>query len=168
RTVSLKLAGLGRIALLEGDLDRADPLHSRALSVAQEHSDAVAEQFADAGIALTARRRGDLDLAERSLRRRLAWNRRVDGRIGTAFILTQLGFVAEQRGDAAEALDLHRQGLGEAERGGDPRAVALALEGLAGARSLAGEHGAAAELLDRARALRDGVGMPLPPAERWD
>ncbi|MES0833040.1 ATP-binding protein [Nocardiopsis tropica] len=168
RTVSLKLAGLGRIALLEGDLDRADTLHSRALSVAQEHSDAVAEQFADAGIALTARRRGDLDLAERSLRRRLAWNRRVDGRIGTAFILTQLGFVAEQRGDAAEALDLHRQGLGEAERGGDPRAVALALEGLAGARSLAGEHGAAAELLDRARALRDGVGMPLPPAERWD
>ncbi|XKK39530.1 hypothetical protein HFP72_00745 [Nocardiopsis sp. ARC36] len=65
----------------------------------------------------------------------------MDGRIGTAFILTQLGFVAEQRGDAAEALDLHRQGLGEAERGGDPRAVALALEGLAGARSWRGSTG---------------------------
>ncbi|MFD3687356.1 BTAD domain-containing putative transcriptional regulator [Nocardiopsis sp. NPDC058631] len=167
-TVSLTLSGLGRIAFLDGDLDRADALHDRALRVAQEHSDALAEQFADAGIALTARRRGDLDLAERSLRRRLEWNRRADGRIGTAFILTQLGFVAEQRGDAAVALDLHRQGLAEAERSGDPRAVALALEGLAGARSLAGEHGGAAELLERAHALRDGVGTPLPAAERWD
>jgi len=167
-TVSLTLSGLGRIAFLDGDLDRADALHTRALRVAQEHSDAPAEQFADAGIALTARRRGDLDLAERSLRRRLEWNRRADGRIGTAFILTQLGFVAEQRGDAAGALDLHREGLAEAERSGDPRAVALALEGLAGARSLSGEYDGAAALLERAHALRDGVGTPLPAAERWD
>ncbi|PDP89433.1 AfsR family transcriptional regulator [Glycomyces fuscus] len=167
-TVSLKLSGLGRVALLEADLDRADELHARALRVAEEHADPVGEQFADAGIALTARRRGDLDLAERSLLRRLEWNRRVDGRTGTAFILTQLGFVAEQRGEADRALDLHGRARHEAERSGDPRAVALALEGLAGAHALAGGHGRARRLLERAAALREEAGAPLAAVERWD
>ncbi|WP_394328493.1 ATP-binding protein, partial [Nocardiopsis sp. TSRI0078] len=167
-TVSLKLSGLGRVALLEGDLDRADALHERALRVAEENADVVGEQFADAGIVLAARRRGDLDRAERSLLRRLEWNRDADGRIGTAFILTQLGFVAEQRGDAEQALELHGQARAEAERSGDPRAVALALEGLAGATALAGGHDRAVELLGRAEALRERAGAPLTAAERWD
>ncbi|ASU58885.1 ATP-binding protein [Nocardiopsis dassonvillei] len=167
-TFSLKLSGLGRVALLGGDLDRADVLHARALRVAEEHADPVGEQFADAGIALAARRRGDLDLAERSLLYRLEWNRRVDGRIGTAFILTQLGFVAEQRGDADAALELHGRARREAERSGDPRAVALAMEGLAGAHALAGGHGRATRLLERAAALREEAGAPLAAVERWD
>jgi predicted ATPase/DNA-binding SARP family transcriptional activator len=167
-TVSLKLSGLGRVALLGGDLDRADALHTRALRVAREHAYSVGEQFADAGTALTARRRGDLDLAERSLLRHLEWNRRVDGRSGTAFILTQLGFVAEQRGAADQALELHTRARREAERSGDPRAVALALEGLAGAHALAGGHGRAMRLLERAAALREEAGAPLAAVERWD
>lgn len=167
-TFSLKLSGLGRVALLNADLERADALHARALRVAEEHADPVGEQFADAGIALAARRRGDLDLAERSLLRRLEWNRRVDGRIGTAFILTQLGFVAEQRGDADAALELHGRARREAERSGDPRAVALAVEGLAGAHALAGGHGRATRLLERAAALREEAGAPLAAVERWD
>lgn len=54
-------------------------------------------------------------------------------------ILAELGFAAEQRGDADAALDLHRQDFTAARRTGDPRAVALALEGLAGAQRLAGD-----------------------------
>ncbi|WP_160051555.1 BTAD domain-containing putative transcriptional regulator [Nocardiopsis sp. FR26] len=168
RTVSLKLSGLGRVALLRGDLDRADALHERALRVAEEQADAVGEQFADAGIALAARRRGDLERAERTLCRRLEWNRCADGRIGTAFILSQLGFVAEQRGQADRALELHGRARREAERGGDPRAVALALEGMAGAHALAGERDRARELLERAGGLREEAGAPLVGAERWD
>ncbi|RKS09095.1 putative ATPase [Nocardiopsis sp. Huas11] len=167
-SAGLTLSGLGRIAMLTGDLDRADVLLTRAGRLAAERSDAVGEQFADAGIALVARRRGDLDRAERSLRRWLDWNRRTSGRVGLAFILTQLGYTAEQRGDADGALELHTEAEAEARASGDPRAVALALEGLAGAHALAGDRDQADDLLKRAAALRDEVGAPLIAAERFD
>ncbi|SHJ42676.1 Predicted ATPase [Nocardiopsis flavescens] len=168
RAVSRHAAGLGRAALLSGDLDRADALHGRALRLAEEQGDTVAAQYADAGISLTARRRGDLDRAEASLTRWLEWNRRTDGHIGAAFIHTQLGYAAEQRGDPERALELHARGREQALLSGDPRALALSLEGEAGARSLAGEHTAAAELLERAAALRESAGAPLTGVERWD
>ncbi|MEU0491213.1 BTAD domain-containing putative transcriptional regulator [Nocardiopsis sp. NPDC006139] len=168
RDVSRHASGLGRTALLTGDLDRADTLHERALRLAEEQHDTVAAQYADAGIALTARRRGDLDRAEASLTRWLEWNRRTDGHIGAAFLHTQLGYIAEQRGEPARALELHARGLEHARLSGDPRALALAMEGEAGARSLVGEHAAAADLLDRAAALRASAGAPLAGIERWD
>ncbi|MFL1381631.1 BTAD domain-containing putative transcriptional regulator [Nocardiopsis protaetiae] len=168
REVSRHASGLGRVALLSGDLDRADTLHERALRLAEEQHDAVAAQYADAGIALTARRRGDLDRAEASLTRWLEWNRRTDGHIGAAFLHTQLGYIAEQRGEPGRALELHARGREHARRSGDPRALALALEGEAGARSLAGEHTAAADLLERAAALRASTGAPLTGVELRD
>lgn len=60
---------------------------------------------------------------------------------------------------------------GGARRSGDPRALALAFEGLAGADSVAADSlgaGAAAELLGTAAALRESLGTPLPAAERRD
>ncbi|MFI1103906.1 hypothetical protein [Streptomyces melanogenes] len=87
---------------------------------------------------------------------------------GAALILAELGFVAEQRGDALQAHTLHLEGLTAARRTGDPRAVALALEGLAGAQSLAGRPHDTARLLGTAAAVRESVGAPLPQAERGD
>jgi hypothetical protein len=55
-----------------------------------------------------------------------------------------------------------------ARRGGDPRAIALGLEGLAGAEALAGAYHRAARLLGAAAASRESVGAPLPRAERGD
>jgi hypothetical protein len=46
--------------------------------------------------------------------------------------------------------------------------MGLALEGLAGARALAGHHGQAARLLGMADAARRSAGAPLPPAEQDD
>ncbi|TMR96402.1 hypothetical protein EJK15_23725 [Nonomuraea basaltis] len=45
---------------------------------------------------------------------------------------------------------------------------ALALEGLAGAHAVAGNHRTAARLLGAASAARDSVGAPLPTGERGD
>ncbi|MFP3992464.1 BTAD domain-containing putative transcriptional regulator, partial [Streptomyces sp. E11-3] len=147
---SLRWSELGRIALLTGDHERADSYHERARRLAVEHSDRPAEEFAEVGLALGARRRGRLDVAERYLRTWLEWNHRFTATNGSALILAELGFVAELRGDAESALSLHRRGLAAARDTGDPRAVALALEGLAGARALAGEHADAARLLGAA------------------
>ncbi|MFE2294154.1 BTAD domain-containing putative transcriptional regulator [Streptomyces sp. NPDC059452] len=166
--VSMRWSELGRLALLEGDHDRADALHERGRAVAVAHGDPAGQEFADVGLALSARRRGDPARAEELLLPWLEWNRRFAADNGTALILAELGFAAEQRGDPHSALDLHAQGLAAARRTGDPRAVALALEGLAGARLLAGRPRRARTTLGAATRLRASVGAPLPPGERGD
>ncbi|QYN32291.1 AAA family ATPase [Pseudonocardia sp. DSM 110487] len=164
---SMRLSGLGRIALLAGDLAEADALHERARRMAVHGAHPVAEEFAEIGLALSARRAGRFADAERHLRRWIDWLRTVDGEPGLALVLAELGFVAEQRGDLAAARRTHLDGLAAARRVGDPRAIALALEGLAGAQTARGPE-RAAELLGAAEALRAGVGAPLPPSERGD
>ncbi|KAB2347511.1 BTAD domain-containing putative transcriptional regulator [Actinomadura rudentiformis] len=166
--VSYKLSRLGRIALLSGDHAEAAELHERARQIAAEQSHKRMEQFAEIGLALVARRRGDLDAAERYLRTWVGWIREVDGAPGLAFVLAELGFVAEQRGDARRAAELHSEGLAAARSTGNPRAVALALEGLAGAAALDGRAAEAARLLGEAAAARAAAGASLPPAERGD
>ncbi|NDL57927.1 tetratricopeptide repeat protein [Phytoactinopolyspora sp. XMNu-373] len=166
--VSTQLANLGRIALLVGDLAEAEEYHQRAHRLAEELSDSAAAAFAAIGLALGARRAGKLDLAEQRLSELLEWHRRTDLHAGTALILAEMGFVAEQRGDAASARTVHTEGLAVARKTRDSRAVALALEGLAGASTLVGDHDHAARLLGAAAAARDSVDAPLPPGERGD
>ncbi|WP_103959161.1 BTAD domain-containing putative transcriptional regulator [Nonomuraea solani] len=166
--VSDALSRLGRIAMLTGDHARADDYHERARRLAVAQSNRPAEEFAELGLALGARRQGRLEEAERRLREWLDWVRDVAGDPGAALILAELGFVAEQRGDASGALELQSEALASARRVGDPRAIALALEGLAGARALEGRHEEAGLLLGQAAALRESVGAPLPPGERGD
>ncbi|GAA2460155.1 AfsR/SARP family transcriptional regulator [Streptomyces macrosporus] len=166
--VSMCLSELGRMALLTGDHSRADELHERGRRLAVEQGDKPAEEYAEIGLALSARRQDRLDDAEGRLRRWLEWNRQFDAANGAALILAELGFIAELRGDAEAALARHREGLAAARATGDPRAVALAWEGLAGARALAGRHEHAAVLLGAAAAARASVGAPLPQGERSD
>ncbi|QNE19942.1 tetratricopeptide repeat protein [Kribbella qitaiheensis] len=166
--VSLRTAGLGRMALLAGDYTRADELHEKARRLAIEQSNKSAEEYAEVGLGLSARRQGDLDKAERHFTNWLGWLQQVGGTAGTAFILAQLGFIAEQRGEYERALELQQQGYATAKSFGDERAIALALEGLAGAKAGAGLSHEAVVLLAEAEALRRAVGAPLPPGERFD
>ncbi|MFB4320204.1 BTAD domain-containing putative transcriptional regulator [Actinomadura sp. 21ATH] len=165
---AFRTAELGRIALLTGDLARARELHERALRLAEELPSSYAEEFARIGLALVARREGDHGTAEAQLRACLGLLRRIGGRTGVAFVLAQLGFVAEERGDAAGALALHREALDDARSTGDPRAIALCVEGIAGARALTGRYAHAARLLGTAARMRASIGAPLPPGERGD
>jgi predicted ATPase/DNA-binding SARP family transcriptional activator len=166
--VSTQLASLGRLFLLAGNLAEAGDYHRRAHSLAEEQSYGAGVAFAATGLAIGARRQGRFDVAEGYLRDLLDWNRRTGYLPGMALVLAELGFVAEQRGDAESARSLHTQGLAAARETGDARAVALALEGLAGVSVLTGEHDHAARLLGGAAASRASVGVPLPPAERGD
>ncbi|MEV4201182.1 BTAD domain-containing putative transcriptional regulator [Micromonospora globbae] len=166
--MSFRLSGLGRIALLTGDFTAADEFHERAMRIAAGQYNKVAEHFAEVGLALSARRQGRYELVEDRLAKWVDWLRGVDGEPGLALVLAELGFAAEQSGDAESALHLHEQSLVSARKIGDPRAVALAIEGLAGAHSLAGNAAHAAHLLVTATALRESVGAPLPRGERGD
>ncbi|TDC78918.1 BTAD domain-containing putative transcriptional regulator [Streptomyces hainanensis] len=163
-----RLTGLGRIALLTGDLAGAEAHHQRALALATEHGFRQGQVGAELGLALGARRAGELAAAEARLAGLLDWFRATDYGPALTLVLAELGFVAELRGDPATAHERHLAGLAEARRLGDPRAVALAFEGLAGALALAGEPGRAATALGAAAAARASVGTPLPAAERRD
>ncbi|WP_198427421.1 AfsR/SARP family transcriptional regulator [Streptomyces buecherae] len=166
--VSRRHTGLGRIALLTGDTARARAHHTRALHLARAQNFRSGQVSAEIGLALGARAEGDHDTAERHLDALLDWFRETGYGPGGSLVLAELGFVAELRGDAATALARHLDGYAVAGGLGDPRALALALEGLAGARALAGAADDAAALLGAAAAARDSVASPLPPAERTD
>ncbi|WP_226900355.1 BTAD domain-containing putative transcriptional regulator [Nonomuraea phyllanthi] len=170
---SYRLSSLGRLALLTGDLDGSRELHEQGMRLAAEQSNRFAEEFARVGLGLVARRADDLDTAQRLFEQSLAWNRRLEKDYGLPFygvtlLLAELGFIAELRGDLAAARSLHLRGLAAARKAGDPRAIALAREGLAGVAAAEGTYEEAATLLGEATALRESVGAPLPPAERGD
>ncbi|WHT18759.1 BTAD domain-containing putative transcriptional regulator [Crossiella sp. CA-258035] len=162
--VSYRHSGLGRIALLTGEHARAAECHQHALELALAQANPFAEAFARVGLGLGARRQGDLDTAAELLGAALAWHRGLaQPYYGTPLLLAELGFIAECRGQAQTARALHREGLALAEDIGEPRAIALALEGLAG---VAEDPAEGARLLGEATALR--ASAPLPPAERQD
>jgi predicted ATPase/DNA-binding SARP family transcriptional activator len=162
------LSGLGRTALLTGDLGRAREYHERSRRLAAELGFRAGEINAELGLGLGARREGLLDEAAARMRTVLEWHRQVGLDGANALILAELGFIAELRGDARGALAHHEEGYETALTTGDPRAVALALEGLAAAHSIADRPGTAALLLGAASAARAATGAPLPAAERPD
>ncbi|MET7462132.1 BTAD domain-containing putative transcriptional regulator [Nonomuraea sp. NPDC005501] len=167
--VAARLSGLGRLALLARDWDRARELHEQARRIAAEQGYIYGELHSEMGLALGARRSGDLDAAEAHLLHIRDGYGHVSSQAGDHLLLAELGFVAELRGEAAQAVAHHLHALDVARSLAEPRALALSLEGLAGALSRQ-EHTAAcaAVLLGAADAARRSVGAPLPPAERGD
>ncbi|MFE4617191.1 BTAD domain-containing putative transcriptional regulator [Streptomyces sp. NPDC056747] len=166
---SARLGGLGRLALLEGDWERARDLHERARRAAAEQGHMYGEVFALMGLALGARRSGDLDAAEHHLRTMLDAYPSSDA--GKHLVHVELGFVAALRGQMDRAASYQSRGLEFAERLADPRALALSLEGFAGAAAATGGAPGftrAALLLGAADAARRSVGAPLPEAESAD
>ncbi|MEV7247447.1 AfsR/SARP family transcriptional regulator [Streptomyces cyaneofuscatus] len=169
--VSARLSGLGRLALLARDFGRARDLHEQARRIAAEQGYKYGEIHSEMGLALGARRSGDLDGAEAHLLHIRDGYADVSSPAGDHLLLAELGFVAELRGDAHAAAAHHLAGLEIARALAEPRALALSLEGLAGAAALPGDAAAAtraATLLGAAAAARLRAGAPLPPAERAD
>ncbi|MFI7386361.1 AfsR/SARP family transcriptional regulator [Streptomyces sp. NPDC049813] len=165
--VSARLSGLGRLALLARDWDRARALHRQARAIAAEQGYAYAEIHAEMGLALGARRSGDLAAAQDHLARLRDGFAQASSPAGEHLRLAELGFLAELRSRPDEAIALHLRGLTVARALDEPRALALSLEGLAGALTTRAPEAAAA-LLGAAEAERRGVDAPLPPAERGD
>jgi predicted ATPase/DNA-binding SARP family transcriptional activator len=162
------LSRLGRIAALTGDPALADERHRRAFDLAREQGYASKAAYAQLGLGMVARRTGRFDEAQEHLAALHEWYRTAGYEPGKAISLAELGFLAEQRGDAETARRLHTEGLAAARRSEDPRAVALALEGLAGERALTGEHRHAARLLGAAAAVRAGAGGTDASSDRGD
>jgi tetratricopeptide (TPR) repeat protein len=163
-----QLSRLGRLAALMGDPALADEHHRRAMTLAREQGYESTAVYAQLGLGMVARRTGRFDEAHEHLTTVHEWHRTAGYEPGKALTAAELGFLAEQRGDAETARRMHAEGLAAARRSGDPRAVALALEGLAGERALSGDHREAARLLGAAASARARAGETVVSNDRGD
>jgi tetratricopeptide (TPR) repeat protein len=173
------ISRLGVVAVLAGDHARAEQLLQDALTRAEELSALPVRAQALKALANLRRRQGRLDEAERAALEALELYRAAPGDkfsssfsrgsspsdvpAGAAASLSVLGFVAEARGDATHAIERHRAAYEQASTVAHPRAVPLALEGLAAAAALAGDGGWAARLVgcaDHVRSERQAVRAP--------
>jgi non-specific serine/threonine protein kinase len=80
--------------------------------------------------------------------------------------LTNLGSLAQRRGDFQRAEVIYRETLALVVAMGDRRRTLACLEGLAAAASALGAFGRAAHLFGAADALREAAGVTLPPPHR--
>ena len=88
--------------------------------------------------------------------------------LATTMTLLLQARLAEDAGDAGEAVALARAAVQRALAARDPRLVARALDGLAAGLALGEDPSEAAELLGLAAATRDRAGGPLPAGEQAD
>ncbi|HEY5848271.1 MAG TPA: BTAD domain-containing putative transcriptional regulator [Microlunatus sp.] len=162
------LAITGNILVLTGDYPGAQERHEEALRLAHRLSLPSEIAFIRNGMGLCARRQGDSRLARAHHEHALAIYER--GRLlsGAAVTYAWLGYTAELDGDADLAQVHHLRSLALARQSGDPRAIALPLEGLAGVAVLRADYQRCSTLLGAATAIRASVGAPLPAAERVD
>jgi len=146
------------------DWTAARELGGRAYRLASEHDSPSARIFAGLGLGLAARRAGQLDLAVSRLSA-IAERGRGEAQppLYLPMVLVELGHAAEQQGDPAAALALHREAFTAAQTMGSPRDAVFALEGMASAVTA---PAVAARLLGAAAAARVALAAPPSPAER--
>jgi predicted ATPase/DNA-binding SARP family transcriptional activator len=151
---------LANLAGLQGDQEGASALFAEAERVAAHEALGLALARALTGLAVRHRHAGRLDLAEDASCRALDIYQAEGHDGGVAASLRTLGFISEVRGEIAQAESRHREALTVAQRLGDPKSLALCMEGLAGIALHEQNPRQCASLLGAAARLRGGHGVP--------
>jgi diguanylate cyclase (GGDEF)-like protein len=101
----------GEIALIIGDYARAESLSNELSRLATQANLVWANASAEEYLGVLDRRHGKLDSAAAHEQRALQLQRTLGDQDGIATALSNLGTIARDRGDFAQALDLHLQSL---------------------------------------------------------
>jgi predicted ATPase len=159
---------LGAVAVLRGDLDEADQQLSEAVARTRELHYPITLAQSLTGLSQLRRRQGRLEEAIGAATEATVLYQSSGLGAGALAAMCEVGFAAEQGGDADRARHWHTQAFAEARRSGDRRAMAVAAIGLAGASIMSGEAAHAARLLGAAAATRAEIAQPEGPTERFD
>lgn len=162
--------GLGLVAMHRSQFVQATTHLEEALASARQLDDQVLASFC-AGLAqgylgALAYAQDALPLATSHFEAALIQQRAVDDRWGMGVSLVRLGYASRDQGDTTRAAALFAEGLALFIELGDPRIIALALDGVAGLTLAWEQPERAARLFGAAAALRESSGLPVDPAYR--
>jgi predicted ATPase len=141
-----------------GDFDQARSVLDEPLASARDQRFSAGLGEAMTALAWVEWQAGNVDEAERLASHVLQMSAATDGGETSVHCVVILGLASERRREHAQATAHLQRALDIAWRGGAPRPLSLALEGLAGVAVRQGDGEAAAGLLGAAAALRQSLG----------
>lgn len=165
RGIARTLNNLGVIAHDRGDYDAARALYEEYLALERGLKDRRGIALALDNLGLVTYRQGDYATARALFEECLAIRRELREEQDIAQPLNNLGLVAYHQGDYAAARAYFRECLELRRRSGREADIAECLEGFAGLITAEGQAWRAARLYGAAEALRESVGVPMPPYE---
>jgi len=168
-TAARALIGLGGLTTWQGDSVRGTAFSEEGLAAAQAVADrrlaGILGGRALNNLAVVARARGDLALAEERLAEALRRMRGAGYTAGTIMALGDLGDVARDRGDYARALGWYREALGLGRERSGTREVTDVVEAVGVLAVAVGRADRGARLLGAAAAMRERTGLRYRVAE---
>jgi predicted ATPase/Tfp pilus assembly protein PilF len=164
--IAMALGDLGRVVAIQGDLERAAALHEEALGMWRALGGRSGSASSLNLLGRVAYQRGEYGRAAALHEDALALFRVLDDKQGIAASLENLGKVARMQGDLGRAAALHEESLLLSREVGSRWLVAISLESLAWVVAARAQAGLAARLSGAVEALREALGVPLPPEQR--
>ena len=111
---------------------------------------------------------GNYEAAEQLYQQALTLFRRFGNPWGANTVLQNLAYVAQHQNEYERAKSLFAEGLRISQELGDRLSIANCLVGLAGILANLGQRQQAVQLFGAAEALRDTLGLQIPPGDRPD
>jgi ATP/maltotriose-dependent transcriptional regulator MalT len=154
--------------LSQGDQARVRSLLEECLALSREVGFKEGIAAAQCLFGQLALGQGDLATAHSEVEESVALYKEMGHRHGTAEALAVLGKVVAARGDYASARGLYEESLALSGELGEQWVIAACLVGLGEVVAAQRQLAWAAQLWGAAEALRDALGVPIPPAEPTD
>ena len=164
--VAASLYNLGSLAVDQGDYPSARALNEQSLAIYRElgHKGGVANSLD--GLGSIAEYQGNYALARSLKEESLAISRGTGDIWAVAGTLGNLGLVTYLQGDYAAARPLLKESLELSQKLGDKDSIAYFLQVVAALTAAEGRPEQAARLYGAAEALREAIGVSLPPGDR--
>jgi len=156
------LYGMGRAAMWAADLDRAAELYEAAVTAARDVDERLLRAaLGNLGAVYVLQRQ--TDLADRCLRESIALAEAAHHVVGLGFIIPEYALLAIRQGDLTEASARLRAALEIQQQLHDPRYASQAIEVAAWIATLRRQALLTARLLGAVSALREEIGVRVPP-----
>jgi tetratricopeptide (TPR) repeat protein len=164
--IALALMSLGDVALDQGDMAQATTRFQAALAVSRDEGDKYSCAWSLINLGRIALMEGNLAHARSTFAEALALFRDLGSRDGIAQAQLEASHTEYAQGDVALAAEHFADSLARSWEIGNMRDVAYSIAGLAAVAGAQQLPNRAVRLLGAAEALREAVGIPLPPAYR--
>jgi predicted ATPase/class 3 adenylate cyclase len=167
--IRLALAHMGFVALFRGEPESVPALCEESLSLSRVSGDNWNQGLTLLVLGLYHQYyQHDAEQAAVCYSKALSLYERLGDTWMVSLSQNLLGLASQHQGDLARAAALHREGLTTCRILGDKQGIAISLGGLAALVGMQGQPVRAVRLLGAAAALREAIGVPLPPFLRPD